>query len=149
MGHMGNICVLLPKEGFFKGFILRTSDGPVEWKHLEKEGCFFICSVNHSELELKCSAPLDSFYYRKDKGIPLFHISPFRVVCSKSSHFSMVVGEPGSNGTERNSQPTAGGSFQVTGNDKLGGKDSSSIPSSVVGLAAQRAIQKNESCFSI
>lgn len=95
---MGNICVLLPKEGFFKGFILVMD----QWKHLEKEGFFFICSVNQlSELELKCSAPLDSFYYRKDKGIPLFHNSPFRVVCSKSSHFSMLVGKPGSNGTER------------------------------------------------
>lgn len=46
-GHVGNICVLLPKEGCLKGFILKTGDGAVGWKHLEKEGCFFICGVNH------------------------------------------------------------------------------------------------------
>lgn len=61
----------------------------------------------------------------------------------------MIMGKPGSNGTKRNSQPAAGISSQVIGNDKLGGKDSKSICSFVVGLVTQRAIQKNDSCFEI
>lgn len=105
---------------------------------LGKGGMFlYLWCKLQSELELKCSTltDLDNFYYRQDKGIPLFHISPFRVLCSKSSHFSMGMGKaPGSNGTERNFQPVAGGSFQVIGNDKLGGEDCRSIFSSVVGL---------------
>lgn len=112
------------------------------------KGGMVICGVNN-RVKMFSFNSFRQFYYRQEKGIPLFRMSPFRIVCSKSSHFSMIMGKPGSNGTKRNSQPAAGVSSQVIGNDKLGGKDSKSIFSSVVGLVTQRVIQKNYSCFEI
>lgn len=61
-----------------KGFILKTGEGPVGWKQLEKEGCFFICGVNN-RVKMFSFNSFGQFFYRQEKGIPLFHISPFRV----------------------------------------------------------------------
>lgn len=144
--YLGDICVVLPKEGFFLGFYPENW-GWTSWMEAFGKGGMFLypwCKLQ-GEVELKMFSfsCFRQFLLEARKGNSSFSHLPFRAVCSKSSHFSMVMGKPGSNGTERNSQPAEGISFQALGNGKLGGKNSKSF------FSTQRASQKNGSCFQI
>lgn len=120
---------------------------------LGKGGVFlYLWCKPQSELELKCStsSALETVFVIGKIRELVFFTSLLLELCALNLPIFPWLWENLEATVPREiPNPAAGVSFQIIGNDKLGGKDSKSIFSSVVGLVTQRVIQKNASCSQI